>query len=200
MNNQDLDQLLKSAAPPDCPPEFWEQLPKRITARIHWQSQRKVSTLNSPRRFDRVGLALSGAVVVAVLVVLFLWQSGSTTRDAGGQLARAEKCYWEVESLFPRQVQAIILDEHGPRLVLADQADVPVSPPLYLRICGPRGCQEVVTFSGQQIRVNGDDCDVLVDAAGHVLLVGSKLVWSSASRSPVAGPYQIEARMMHASS
>jgi len=86
-----------------------------------------------------------------------------------------------------------VLDQTGARLVLSPAADVPRSPPLYLRICGPAGCQRFVTFSGQQIRVNGQACEVLVDRQGQIMLVGPKLFWSGSDPMAKGDRYQIEA-------
>ncbi len=200
MNNSELDKLLKSARVPDRPPEFWEALPKRVTAKLHWQAGRPAAPEAEPRRFAAWawGFGAAAACVAAALLVLAL--PGRTPPAAGHQFALVERCFREIEALFPRQVQAVVVDERGPRMVLADSADVPQSPPVYLKICGPKGCQRIITFSGQQIRVNGDQCDVLMDAAGHVLVVGSRIVWSSASAASAAGPYHIEARLVASAS
>src|SRR5205807_3264137 len=109
-------------------------------------------------------------------------------------LAEAAKYIREIEALFPNQLQAIVLDQKGARLLLADHSNVPASPPLYLKICGPYGCQRFVTFSGQQIRINDDLCDVLIDRQGNVLLVGRELLWSSSEPAGKARPYRIEAK------
>jgi hypothetical protein len=102
--------------------------------------------------------------------------------------------------LFPNQLQALVLDAAGAHLVLAEQADVPASPPLYVKITGPKGAQRFVTFSGQRIRVNGDSFEVLVGRQGEVLLVGKQSVWSSSEPGVKAGPYRIEARPLPANS
>ncbi len=116
---------------------------------------------------------------------------------ADRQFAGAEKYFREIEALFPNQLQAIVLDDQqGPQLLLADAPTVPSSAPLYVKICGPAGCKRFITFSGQQIRINGETCDVLVDSGGHVLLVGKNLVWSGADPGLKSGPYQIEARAL----
>lgn len=192
MKNDELDQLLKSAPVPERTPEFWAELPQRIAAKTHWQAQRPATSVAEPRGFNWLNWAIGGAVVAVVLCISFLLQPGPASRASANRLVRAEKCYREVEAMFPNQVQAIIFDEHGPRVVLSEKADVPDSPPVYLRICGPRGCQEVVTFSGQQLRVNGDVCDVLLDSAGNVLLVGQTIVWSGNSPDRPVGRFRIE--------
>jgi hypothetical protein len=85
-------------------------------------------------------------------------------------------------------------------MVLADRPNVPASPPVYVKICGPKGCQRFVTFSGQQIRVNGDVFEVLVDRQGDVLLVGAQWVWSSSEPAVKSSRYRIEARPLPATS
>lgn len=200
MSDHELDKVLRSAPLPGRPPEFWEQLPERITAKIHWQSHQPLVSQMETRRFDLLDWALGAGVVAAVCGVVLLLQPERKSLAEAGSFEVAEKCYRETEALFPHQVQAIVFDEAGPRVVLAEKADVPTSPPLYLRICGPRGCQEIVTFSGQQVRVNGDVCDVLTDAGGNVILAGEHMIWSSQSVRNKAGVYRIEARTMETSS
>ena len=133
------------------------------------------------------------AVCVAFGFLLGFWR-GQRFWAYDPQLAEAQKYFREIESLFPHQLQAIVLDQQGAHLVLAQEANLPVSPPLYLKICGPKGCQRFVTFSGQQIRVNGDVCDVLADHQGNVLVVGRQFLWAGSQASAGSGPYQIEAR------
>lgn len=200
MNDRELDMMLKSASLPEQPAEFWDQLPKRITTKIHWQSHQQTSPHGELRRFDLVDWALGAGVVAVVCVVSLLLQPERKSLAGSDSFAVTEKCYRETEVLFPHQIQAIVFDETGPRVVLSEKPDVPASPPLYLKICGPRGCQEIVTFSGQQVRVNGDLCDVLTDALGNVILAGEHVIWTSQSIGNKAGVYRIEARTMEASS
>jgi hypothetical protein len=205
MNNSELDQLLKAASPPERAPELWDTLPKRITARLHWQPKRDAASLVEPRRFlllfqARVVWALGATVVGLAVALVFFALPHPRRLHSGSQLATVGKCFREIEALFPNQVRAVVFDERGARIILAEQADVPDSPPLYLKICGPNGCERVVTFSGQQIWVNGDACDVLQDADGNVLLVGDNIAWSSASVNRDMGRYHIEARPLGTSS
>jgi hypothetical protein len=121
-------------------------------------------------------------------------RQGHKSAGSDLQLAEARKCYGEVETLFPNQLQALVLDATGGRLVLAPEPNVPKSVPLYVKICGARGCQRVVTFSGQRIAVNGTFFEVLVDRQGKVLLVGEQSVWSSSEPGEKLDGYRIEAR------
>lgn len=201
MNNTELEKLLKAVPPPERPPEFWEQLARRVSTRIHWQAKLVATSGDEPRPWWLSWTwGFSAAAACLVLAFALGYGRGRPTVESNAQLAQARIYFREIESLFPRQVQAIVFDDRGPRLLLAEKADVPDSTPLYVKICGPRGCQQHVTFSGQQIRVNGEDCDVLTDAAGHVLIAGKELVWSSASPARSVGQYRIEARPLGASS
>ncbi len=200
MNDRELDKILKSASLPEQPAEFWKQLLTRITAKIHWQSQQRMTPRAERHRFDLLDWAVGAGVVSAVCLVSLLLQPERKSLAEADVMALVEKCYRESEVLFPNQIQSIVFDVSGPRVVLAEKADVPTSPPLCLKICGPRGCQEIVTFSGQQVRVNGDVCDVLTDAKGNVMLAGDHLFWSSQSVGTKAGRYRIEARTMETSS
>ena len=202
LNNSDLDNLLKAAESPARSDQYWNQFPKKVTAKIHWQS-RRVATLDSadlhkPRRMILVwGLSLVSAFGI-IGFTLSLWR-GLVPDETALELTQVKKYVREIETLFPNQLQAIIFDEQGARLILAEKPDVPNSAPLYLKICGPGGCQRFVTFSGQRIRVNGDECDVLVDAKGNVMLVGERLLWSRVAVARV-GKYRIEARALETSS
>ena len=89
------------------------------------------------------------------------------------------KVVQELLTLFPHRVRAIIEDERGVRLVLSEQPDVPSSTPLWVRICDPKHCQSAVTFSGQELLLAGEHFEVLENAQGEVMLMGSRsLLWS----------------------
>ncbi len=213
MNNVELERILRNAPMPDRAGDYWEQFPGQLMREIERRrdaaqvatstalpSAQAATARATPGRRAWLTLVLSrpvlavGAAAACLLVGFFLgirttWHAG---RDP--QLAIARKCFNEVTELFPNQVQALVLDTTGAHLVLAERPDVPSSPPLYVKITGPRGEQCFVTFSGQRIRVNGDTFEVLVDRQGEVLLVGKQSVWSSSDPGAKAGPYRIEAR------
>ena len=197
MTNNELDQLLKSAPAPRRPDEYWNDLPKRVTAKIHWQAQKTGQSAVAPLRTAMLlsywGLGLATACIVAGFIS-GLWRDHASRADAP-QLAAARKYYDEIETLFPNQVQAIVFDRQGPHFILASKANVPSSPPFYVKVCGPKGCQGFVTFSGQQIQLNGKNCEVLADEHGQVILVGDDHVWSVNQSS---GPIHIDARPLAA--
>jgi hypothetical protein len=143
-----------------------------------------------------LGLGLAAACVVVAFVFGF-WR-GRESAAPEDRLAHARKYLHEVEALFPNQVQAIVFDKEGTHLVLADRPDVPASPALYLKICAPSECRQFITFSGQQIKVNGEACDVLLSHGGEVLLVGRRMVWSSSDPLGKHSGYRIEAKTLEA--
>jgi hypothetical protein len=79
--------------------------------------------------------------------------------------------------MFPNQVRAIVFTKDGAQLLLSEKADVPASSPVWLKVCDAKGCESVVTFSGQRVPVKGELCDVLVDSKQNVLVVGQKQYW-----------------------
>ena len=104
----------------------------------------------------------------------------------------------ETLAMFPHQVRAIVQDESGLKLVLSDSGDVPVSPPLYVRISDGGHSSSFVTFSGQEIQAAGQSITVLADARGGIILTGSQFVWSSSGRTDAGGHLKIEARYLGA--
>jgi hypothetical protein len=202
MKNSELDRLLKSAPVPDRPESYWDQFPRRVMAKAHWLPARAEAGADRPRaesfwfrsrlRLPTLGLGL--VVIGLLLVYVFDFRQGRNLSITDQQMAAARKYFREVETLFPGQVQAIVFGEQGAQLVLAEKPNVPTSSPLYLRICGPKGCQNYVTFSGQQIRFNGESCEVLLDHEGNVLLVGQQWALSTAQAAAKHARYQVAAR------
>lgn len=204
MNNADLEKLLKSVPEPERAPEYWQRFPKHITSELRLQENRAgfLAQTEARRGLGWLRPALGFAAVgLCVLAAFFLGlRQGRISSEIDPQLAEAQKCFQEVSALFPHQLEALVLDRAGAHLRLADQPNVPTSQPLYVKISGPSGVTQFVTFSGQKIRVNGDSFEVLLERQGGVLLVGEQLVWSSSDLGLSSGPYRIEARPLPAHS
>jgi hypothetical protein len=204
MKDSELDQLLKSIPVPDRPEAYWSEFPRKVMAKAHWLESRtqagdddrgvRQSGTRFRLRFVTAGLAV--AVIGLVLGFAFGFRQGRHLVITDSQLALARKYFQEIEPLFPNQIQAIVFDQQGPHLVLADQPNVPASSPLYLRISGPKGIQNYVTFSGQQVRLNGEVCEVLVDHEGNALLVGREGAWSTTQAQAKNARYQVTARTL----
>ncbi len=202
MKDPELDQLLKSAPVPDRPQAYWDEFFRRVVTKAHGlQTQTPAGAdgrapdpfrLRFRLRFAAVGLGLT----VLFLLVLFALNFRQARRQpiTDSQLAAARKYLQEIETLFPNQVQAIAFDQEGSRLTLAERADVPVSSPLYLRICGASGCKDYLTFSGQEIQLDGQKVTVLAEARGGIILAGNQFVWSSAARIGPGRDLKVEAR------
>jgi len=156
-----LDDILKSARVPERMPGYWEHFPKRVTSHIGVVAA-------SPRNLWWWAIGFATACLLIGLGISLRPQRETTTDYA--------KLYREVAAMFPHQVRAIVADENGVRLVLADKANVPASPPLLVRLCQPQRCRSVITFSGQRVRLNGETVEVLADGRGEVLVVGERSV------------------------
>ena len=142
---------------------------------------------------NRVALWSVGLATACVLFVLALnhWRADRT--EPNNDLADAQKLFSELNALFPNQLAAVVFDGSTPRLVLAEQASANQGAPIFVRLCGAQGCQRVITFSGQRVSLNGESCEVLADARGHVIVTGERFVWSSGDGSSAQGGYRIEA-------
>jgi hypothetical protein len=210
MKDTELNEVLKRAAAPERGADYWERFPSKVTAEIERRRKTAGAAAGEPTTWvwtsafrllvGQPAFALGVAVVCLALGFALGSWNGHHSPGEDLQFAQARKYFRELDALFPRQLQTIVFDQQGTHLVLAPEANLPASPPLYVKICGPKGCQRFVTFSGQQIRVNGDVCDVLVDHQGNVLVVGRDIVWSSAQTVAKAGGYRIEAQPLQTTS
>lgn len=216
MTNKELNALLQSAKLPEPPAPYWTNFTKRVLSKIahdaaspgeKWERRAEVPRAKNPALplwlFGlKPGPALAFGALVLLVAASFWFGVWHGKRQAFSEpsLAELTKYYHEIQALFPNQLQAIVFESSGPRLVLADKGNVAASPPLYLKICGPSGCKGILTFSGQQIQINGDRCDVLVDHSGTVIIAGQQFLWSSAQTSGKNGAYRIEAKAIESKS
>jgi hypothetical protein len=199
MNNAELDELLRAASVPERPADYWQDFPRQVLAAPP-RGTGRAALLDMPgwRRLTLARLSFAVSIVAICLVIgiaLGSWRHRSPGLTAS-DLATARTYLREMEALFPNQVRAVLFEPSGPRLELAERAEVSAALPIFVRVWGPDGCRSFLTFSGQEIRLNGDAFDVLVDAQGHVLLVGAKLAWTSADASARAGDYRFAARSL----
>jgi hypothetical protein len=207
MNNSDLEKKLKSARVPERTQEYWDDFPQQVTRSLRtavpgsagFQPAGSVDV--ETRRQDggapkwQPKLAWGFGVAFACLVIGFAigHRHGKAEADSFA-LLQNEKMLHEVLTMFPNRVRAIEQDEHGVRLVLSDDADVPTSTPLWIKICEGKNCRVVVTFSGQDLQIAKERVEVLMDARGQVLLVGNNFVWSSADPTRATDHLRIQAR------
>jgi hypothetical protein len=188
VSNQDqhFDNLLKSVRVPERSPGYWENFPQRVTAQLSAGRQPAAPvSVNSPGLWAW-GLAGASAVLIAGYG---LWMKSSIATAQPNYT----KLYHEIESMFPNQVRAIVVEQSGVKLDLSERPDVPSSPPVRVDVCRRQQCLTYITFSGQSIHLNGESCDVLADGQGHILLVGRDIVWTSGDPSRRPEAYHIEA-------
>jgi hypothetical protein len=206
MNQPELESILKKARLPEIPGESLKMFPRQIASRIHRERGSWSSSLSGrggadgitlkrelQRWFPRLALGFAAALCILAAFVIGHERGRRDAIPASDSLANAQLIR-ETLALFPNQVRAIVQDERGLNLVLSESDDVPVSTPIYVRICDGKHCSSLVTFSGQEIQIAGQKITVLSDASGGIILEGNKLVWSSTSRIYASSNLKIEAK------
>jgi len=186
VNNSELDSILKRARVPERPEEFWDSLPRQIVQRLNRKIFRAKDDRLGASFFARWGWSI--ATVVGMLLVLLALRWGGP--KSGPDVLASPKLIDETLAMFPHRVRAIVQDDHGLRVILSEHDDVPASPPLYVRICDGGRCASAVTFSGQEVNLEGQTYAVLADVRGGIILEGSQVLWSSAE--PLRGNTHLE--------
>jgi hypothetical protein len=195
MNDSDLDKKLKAAPVPARDEDYWESFPRLVSAKLRLTPARRPMV----ERHWLPRLAWGGGIAFACLVIGFAlghWHGQKQKNDPYALLQNG-KMLREVQTLFPNRVRAIVQDEHGVQLVLADQPDVPVSTPIYVRICDGKQCSSLVTFSGQELEIAGQKVTVLADAQGGVIVAGNRFAWSSDRQTGASDGLKIEAKSLN---
>jgi hypothetical protein len=192
INDSELEKALKAARLPERSEEYWEEFPRNVTAQLKVFAKHE----RRPRHVIRFSWQFGSAVAAIALVVsVFGWFRREQKEDSFALLQNGIVLR-EVQTMFPNRVRAIVQDEHGMHLVLSEAPDVPASPPLWVKFCDGRNCRAFVTFSGQELQLAGERVQVLADARGGVMLVGERLLWSSAEPSRIAEHFRIQAHSM----
>ena len=196
MNDSELNQKLAAARAPKLEGDYADDFSRTVIAGLRPVPARTVSPMRHwlPRLAWGTGFAL---VFLVVGFALGHWRGKTETAalPARDLLADA-KVINETLALFPHRVRAIIQNKQGMQLVLADQSDVPDSPPLFVKICDGKNCSSLVTFSGQEVEIGGQKISVLADAHGGIILTGDQFVWSSMERNDLHNGLSIEAKCL----
>jgi len=193
MNNSELEQKLKAAQGPALDAGYQAAFPQHVLANL--RSTSRPSAPVQARFFWRPRLAWALAVASCILVA-FLAGRWHGRLEAGQDVLADAKVIQQTLAMFPNRVRAIVRDERGINLVLSDKEDVPVSTPIYVRICDGKNCSSLVTFSGQEIQVAGQKVTVLSEAHGGIILEGNRFVWSSGGGGQLKRGMKIEAKVM----
>jgi hypothetical protein len=189
MNDSELNTLLKSAKVPEPAAEHWEEFPGQVTRSLRQHPEEMRPAYSQRRPLLAWGLAVATCLLIGFVVGH--WRGAS---EANGVLEKA-KLVREVVSLFPQQVSAIIQDENGLSLVLAETPNVSSAQPLWIKVCSGNRCRTIVTFSGQAVQIDGQRVEALADASGGVMLVGEHFFWSSGDGS-TPNDLRIKARLL----
>lgn len=194
MNDAELNRILKSAESPRRPEGYWQDFPDQVARQLNRPWPREHCTVRWVPRLVWAG----GVAAVCIIAGFILGRGFAPPESANGnsKLLQSEKLIREILAMFPNRVRAIVKDELGIQLVLADEADVPESTPLWVKFCQGTRCTTLVTFSGQELQIAGQELTVLSDANGNVILTGDRFAW--ASDDPAAGGqnFMIQARAM----
>lgn len=193
MKDSELEKMLRQARVPERSAEYWDDFPRRALSK----SRLRPEARSVPEGVWLPRIAWGLGVAFACLVIgLFIQRLPGTKEVDAFALLRDQKLLREVLTMFPNRVRAIQQDEHGVRLVLSENADVPPSPPLWVKICDGKHCRAVVTFSGQELDFAGEKVEVLADAQGQIMLVGNRFVWSSGEPQRATDHLRIQARAL----
>ena len=204
MNDSDLNELLRRARVPERSEHAWKELAGDTVRGLNLRRDQvdglalRGHALAARAHLPGKRIALWSAVFATACVLIALalnhWRADRT--EPNNDLAAAQKLFSELNALFPDQLEAVVFDGSTPRLVLAEQTSQHKGTPIFVRLCGAQGCQRVITFSGQRVSLNGESCEVLLDARGHVIVTGERFVWSSGDEPSAQGGYRIEAAML----
>jgi hypothetical protein len=210
MNNPELDSILKKARTPEPSKESLEMLPCQIISRLNRERESRSSSFSLSGRgdvaavtlkrgrqrwFPRLAWRFAATICILAAFAIGHWRGRMETKTVlSGDVLADSKVVGETLAMFPNQVRAIVQDGRGLKLVLADSADLPVSTPIYVRVCDGVHCSSLVTFSGQEIQIGGQKITVLSDAHGGIILMGNNFAWSSREPSYAKSDLKIMAK------
>lgn len=189
MDNAELEKKLKAAREPALDSGYREKFAQNVLANL--RSAPRPAFQPRYRWQPRLAWGFATAVCILIAFAAGHWHG---RMEANRDVLANAKLIQETLAMFPNRVRAIVNDEHGMNLVLSDTANVPVSTPIYVRICDGKNCTSFVTFSGQDVQIAGQKLTVLSDAEGGIILEGSSFVWSSGTKGMALQGLKIEAR------
>jgi hypothetical protein len=192
MKKPELESILKRARLPEISEESLEMFPRRIVARLQCNDSPVCATRQLSLRLAWA-LGMAACVILAFAIGYWTGRKEPRTILAPDSLAGL-KLIRETLTRFPNRVRAIVEDEHGLKLILSDKADVPASTPIYVRIWDGNQCSSLITFSGQEVQIAGQEVTVLSQGDGGIILEGSKLFWSTGKPVYAERKLRIEAR------
>lgn len=195
LTHKELDEMLKTVRIPERSADYWKHFPMHVISQLRDQPILR-SENKKPSVAWRWGFGLATACSIALLI-LFSKQGRDERKPPPDQVAHYRKVFQEIDLLFPNQVESITSELQGLKIVLTDKPQASASAPLLLRICDGDHCRDVITFSGQQIQIGQELCDVLVDSRGHIIVTGRQMIWCS--EDAMSGDSRITGQLLEAS-
>jgi len=193
MDNPELDRHLRAVPGPALTPAYRQAFTEKVLANLRSAPVRTLPPRRSWTPRFAWALATAGCIVLAFWIGR--WHGRA---EAGEDVLANAKLIHETLALFPHRVRAIVRDQHGLNLVLADDGDVAASPPIYVRISDGKNSASMVTFSGQEIQLGGEKLTVLAEADGGIILEGKQLLWNNGRAIVAAKGMTIQARNLGA--
>src|SRR5207248_1269766 len=129
MNDRELDLLLKLVQQPGYEEEYWQTFPRGVTHRLKAEARKKMSEPANINWGLVWKLGLAGAC--AGMAVLMVFRFSEFGRPAQKQLRILSQSYRQLAGLFPKQIEAIVLESGEFHLQLSDRPNVASSPPLF---------------------------------------------------------------------
>ena len=102
----------------------------------------------------------------------------------------------EISTLFPNQINSIQRDADGMKLLLADTPGVDTTNAVVLEIYTNGDVQQIITYSGQTIKLLGRDVTIRVNGDGGILLKGQGIEWVSTKPTAPLPEVKIRARQI----
>ena len=202
MNDSELNELLRRARMPERRAQKWKELTdetmrqvaRSTIAAAPLRHQSGLGALVRTLCFaHRRWIWTGGFTTACLLVGLFIGYWHARYAQERSEIAEARKLFVELNAMFPSQLEAIVINGGTPKLVLSEKPSPNKGAPLFVRVCKAKRCEMIITFSGERVSVNGQNCDVFVNAEGRIIVAGEHFVWTSGEEKLRNSGYQIEA-------
>jgi len=143
----------------------------------------------------------AGALAVLVAFVL-VWHVRPRTSTPEEDVATDQRILQQMQTLFPRQVNAVVEDNGRVSLAIAQSPEVGSDQPVVVLFRQNGRTIRVLSYSGHKVclPLGGEErCfEILATAAGGVIIEGADKVWLASGKPEIAG-YSVQAQTLEAS-
>ena len=198
MKDGDLNKLLRTVKVPERSAEERAEFPQEVVRQLSRPGHQERERVG--RRWSLPVWALGFATVCLVIgfIVGRMQEKSSITQVAEHKVNAVEyaKLFKEVATLFPDRLRGVVVRNGEMELILADQPERAVTPPLLVEFCQNGRCRTVITFSGQKLEVDGHSIEVLTGADDRVIVLADNRVWTSQTPTEVVDGFRIQAQVL----